>query len=38
MLPDMATAAPRRLFLGSTAARILAGTDAPVVVIPRDEV
>ena len=30
-------AAPRRIFLGSTAARILAGTDAPVVVIPRDE-
>ena len=29
-------AAPRRVFLGSTAARILAGTDAPVVVIPRD--
>ena len=28
-------AAPRRVFLGSTAARILAGTDAPVVVIPR---
>ncbi|MET0757732.1 MAG: universal stress protein [Mycobacterium sp.] len=30
-------AAPHRVFLGSTAARILAGTDAPVVVIPRDE-
>ncbi|WP_099020446.1 universal stress protein [Mycolicibacterium palauense] len=30
-------AAPRRIFLGSTGARILAGTDAPVVVIPRDE-
>jgi nucleotide-binding universal stress UspA family protein len=29
-------AAPRRIFLGSTAARILAGTDAPVVVIPHD--
>jgi nucleotide-binding universal stress UspA family protein len=29
-------AAPRRVFLGSTAARILAGTDAPVVVIPRE--
>ena len=29
-------AAPRRIFLGSTAARILAGTDAPVVVVPRD--
>lgn len=28
-------APPRRVFLGSTAARILAGTDAPVVVIPR---
>ena len=26
-----------RVFLGSTAARILAGTDAPVVVIPRNE-
>lgn len=30
-------AAPRRIFLGSTGARILAGTDAPVVVIPRNE-
>jgi nucleotide-binding universal stress UspA family protein len=30
-------APPRRVFLGSTAARILAGTDAPVIVIPRDE-
>jgi len=30
-------APPRRVFLGSTAARILAGTDAPVVVIPRTE-
>lgn len=30
-------AAPKRLFLGSTAARILAGTDAPVIVIPRGE-
>jgi nucleotide-binding universal stress UspA family protein len=29
-------AAPRRVFLGSTAARILAGTDAPVVVVTRD--
>jgi nucleotide-binding universal stress UspA family protein len=29
-------AAPKRVFLGSTAARILAGTDAPVVVIPRE--
>jgi nucleotide-binding universal stress UspA family protein len=29
-------AAPRRIFLGSTAARILAGTDAPVVVVPRE--
>lgn len=28
-------AAPRRVFLGSTAARILAGTDAPVIVVPR---
>ena len=28
-------AAPRRIFLGSTAARILAGVDAPVIVIPR---
>jgi nucleotide-binding universal stress UspA family protein len=27
-------AAPRRVFLGSTAARILAGTDAPVIVVP----
>jgi nucleotide-binding universal stress UspA family protein len=31
-------AAPRRIFLGSTAARILAGVDAPVIVIPRDHV
>ncbi|MEH3132395.1 MAG: universal stress protein [Mycolicibacterium neoaurum] len=30
-------AAPKRIFLGSTASRILAGTDAPVIVIPRDE-
>lgn len=30
-------AAPRRLFLGSTAARILAGVDVPVVVVPRTE-
>ncbi len=30
-------AAPHRIFLGSTAARILAGTDAPVIVVPRDE-
>jgi len=30
-------ASPRRLFLGSTAARILAGTDAPVVVVPRGQ-
>ncbi len=30
-------AAPNRIFLGSTASRILAGTDAPVIVIPRDE-
>ncbi|MET4431805.1 universal stress protein [Mycolicibacterium sp. 624] len=29
-------AAPKRIFLGSTASRILAGTDAPVIVIPRD--
>lgn len=29
-------AAPKRIFLGSTAARILAGTDAPVIVVPRD--
>jgi nucleotide-binding universal stress UspA family protein len=28
-------AAPKRVFLGATAARILAGTDAPVIVIPR---
>jgi nucleotide-binding universal stress UspA family protein len=28
-------AAPRRVFLGSTAARILAGVDVPVVVVPR---
>lgn len=27
-------AAPRRIFLGSTAARILAGTDSPVIVVP----
>jgi nucleotide-binding universal stress UspA family protein len=30
-------AAPRRIFLGSTAARILAGVDVPVVVIPRGD-
>jgi nucleotide-binding universal stress UspA family protein len=30
-------AAPKRLFLGSTAARILAGTEAPVIVVPRGE-
>ncbi|BBY49121.1 universal stress protein UspA [Mycolicibacterium arabiense] len=30
-------AAPRRIFLGSTAARILAGVDVPVVVVPRAE-
>jgi nucleotide-binding universal stress UspA family protein len=30
-------AAPKRLFLGSTAARILAGVDAPVIVVPREE-
>lgn len=29
-------AAPKRIFLGSTASRILAGTAAPVIVIPRD--
>lgn len=28
-------AAPRRIFLGATAARILAGVDVPVVVVPR---
>ncbi len=30
-------AAPRRIFLGSTAARILAGVDVPVVVVPKAE-
>ena len=30
-------AAPSRLFLGSTAARILAGVDVPVIVVPRSE-
>ena len=30
-------AAPKRLFLGSTAARILAGVDAPVIVVPKGE-
>lgn len=30
-------AAPKRLFLGSTAARILAGVDAPVIVVPKAE-
>lgn len=29
-------AAPRRIFLGSTAARILAGVDVPVVVVPHE--
>ncbi|CAA0130987.1 Universal stress protein [Mycolicibacterium vanbaalenii] len=27
---------PRRIFLGSTAARILAGVDVPVIVVPRE--
>jgi hypothetical protein len=40
-IPDMVGssrfAAPKRLFLGSTAARILAGTEAPVIVVPRGE-
>jgi nucleotide-binding universal stress UspA family protein len=30
-------AAPRRIFLGSTAARILAGVDVPVIVIPKGD-
>jgi nucleotide-binding universal stress UspA family protein len=30
-------AAPRRIFLGSTAARILAGVDVPVIVIPKSD-
>ena len=30
-------AAPKRLFLGSTAARILAGVDAPVIVVSRHD-
>lgn len=30
-------AAPRRIFLGSTASRILAGVDVPVIVVPRDD-
>ncbi|GJF08636.1 universal stress protein UspA [Mycolicibacterium cyprinidarum] len=30
-------AAPQRIFLGSTAARILAGVDIPVIVVPRSE-
>lgn len=30
-------AAPKRIFLGTTASRILAGTDAPVIVVPRGE-
>lgn len=30
-------AAPSRLFLGSTAARILAGVDVPVIVVPRHD-
>ena len=29
-------AAPRRIFLGSTAARILASVDVPVIVVPKD--
>jgi nucleotide-binding universal stress UspA family protein len=29
-------AAPRRIFLGSTAARILAGVDVPVIVVPKE--
>ncbi|BBY87632.1 universal stress protein [Mycolicibacterium tokaiense] len=30
-------AAPRRIFLGSTAARILAGVDVPVIVVPKGQ-
>ena len=30
-------AAPRRIFLGSTAARILAGVDIPVIVVPKSD-
>lgn len=30
-------AAPRRIFLGSTAARILAGVDVPVIVVPKSD-
>lgn len=30
-------AAPQRIFLGSTAARILAGVDVPVIVVPRSD-
>lgn len=30
-------AAPQRIFLGSTAARILAGVDIPVIVVPRSD-
>ncbi|MGB5150379.1 MAG: universal stress protein [Mycobacterium sp.] len=30
-------AAPKRIFLGSTASRILAGVDVPVIVIPPNE-
>jgi nucleotide-binding universal stress UspA family protein len=30
-------AAPRRICLGSTAARILAGLDIPVIVIPKSQ-
>lgn len=29
-------ASPRRIFLGSTASRILAGVDVPVIVVPRE--
>ena len=29
-------AAPKRIFLGSTASRILAGVDVPVIVVPRE--
>ncbi len=33
---DVTLKAPRRIFLGSTAARILAVVDVPVIVVPRD--
>lgn len=34
-VPSTKLAAPSGIFFGSTAARILAGVDVPVIVVPR---